>query len=81
MKKFFTGILFVLLACGSLFASGKSPLVGDPKEEYYMVTFLSGIDYWKICFDGMEDAAKLYGVKAIYTGQADADVSGQVAVL
>jgi len=82
MKKFLLGtLMFVLLACGSLFAKAASPLIGDPSEEYYMVTFLSGIDYWKICFDGMEDAAKLYGVKAVYTGQSDADPSGQVAVL
>ncbi|MFP3089855.1 substrate-binding domain-containing protein [Treponema sp. TIM-1] len=58
-----------------------SPLIGDASEEYYMVTFLSGIDYWKICFQGMEDAAKLYGVTPKYTGQIDADAAGQVAVL
>jgi ribose transport system substrate-binding protein len=58
-----------------------SPLIGDSSEEYYMVSFLSGIDYWKICFQGMQDAAKLYGVTAQYTGQIDADAAGQVAVL
>ncbi|MDR3336404.1 MAG: substrate-binding domain-containing protein [Treponema sp.] len=58
-----------------------SPLVGSASEEYYMVSFLSGIDYWKTCFNGMEDAAKLYGVTAQYTGQIDADVAGEVAVL
>jgi ribose transport system substrate-binding protein len=58
-----------------------SPLVGDPSEEYYMISFLSGIDYWKTCFQGMEDAAKHFGVTAQYTGQIDADVAGEVAVL
>lgn len=62
-------------------ATNASPLVGDKSEEYYMVSFLSGIDYWKTCFEGMEDAAGLYGVTAQYTGQTDADVAGQVAVL
>lgn len=56
-------------------------LVGDASEEYYMVSFLSGIDYWKTCFKGMEDAAALYGVTPQYTGQTDSDVAGQVAVL
>lgn len=60
---------------------GTSALVGDASEEYYMVSFLSGIDYWKTCFKGMEDAAKLYGVTPQYTGQTDSDVAGQVAVL
>lgn len=60
---------------------GTSALVGDSSEEYYMVSFLSGIDYWKTCYAGMEDAAKLYGVSTQYTGQTDSDVAGQVAVL
>ena len=59
----------------------KSALVGDSSDEYYMVSFLSGIDYWKTCYAGMEDAAKLYGVSTQYTGQTDSDVAGQVAVL
>jgi ribose transport system substrate-binding protein len=62
-------------------SAASSPLIGDASEEYYMVTFLSGIDYWKICFDGMKDAAKHYGVTPQYTGQIDADAAGQVAVL
>lgn len=61
--------------------AGETPFDGDESEEYYMVSFLSGIDYWKICFDGMEDAADLFGVTANYTGQKDADVAGQVDVL
>ena len=28
--------------------------VGNESDEYYMVSFLSGIDYWKHCFEGME---------------------------
>jgi ribose transport system substrate-binding protein len=58
-----------------------SPLVGDASEEYYMVTFLSAVDYWKLCFQGMQDAAKLYGVTTQYIGSIDADAAGQVAVL
>jgi ribose transport system substrate-binding protein len=80
-------MLTAALSCGSGQGSGtasatsNSPLIGSASEEYYMVTFLSGIDYWKICFDGMEDAAALYGVTPQYTGQIDADAAGQVAVL
>lgn len=82
-----TAMAVSLAACGT---GGKESgngsdsdksLQGDSSEEYYMVSFLSGIDYWKTCFKGMEDAAALYGVTAQYTGQTDSDVAGQVAVL
>lgn len=36
--------------------------VGNESDEYYMVSFLSGIDYWKHCFEGMEDAGNALGV-------------------
>ena len=45
--------------------------VGNESDEYYMVSFLSGIDYWKHCFEGMEDAGKALGVTTKYTGQTD----------
>lgn len=42
--------------------------VGNESDEYYMVSFLSGIDYWKHCFEGMEDAGNALGVTTKYTG-------------
>ena len=69
MTRRFSVVIVLLLALvvttSALAANG--PFVGDSKEEYYMVTFVSGIEYWKGCFAGMEDAAKLLGTKAIYT--------------
>ena len=61
--------------------TGTTVSTSSPEDEYYMVSFLSGIDYWKTCFRGMEDAASLLGVTAKYTGQTDSDVAGEVAVL
>lgn len=82
MKKLLALVLVSLMLLSmTTFAMAEGTLVGNPADEYYMVTFLSGIDYWKTCFAGMEDAAKLLGVTAKYTGQTDADVAGQVAVL
>lgn len=52
----------------------------DSSDEYYMISFLSGIDYWKTCFRGFEDAGDYYGVKTIYSGDPTADVSKQVSV-
>ncbi len=62
-------------------AEGGNSFVGNTGDEYFMVSFLSGIDYWKHCYAGMEDAGAALGVTTKYTGQTDADVAGQVAVL
>lgn len=94
MKKAISFILVLalslsLVACGNSDKpdepqsnSGETGLfVGSQSDEYYMVSFLSGIDYWKHCYTGMEEAGKALGIKTKYTGQTDADVAGQVAVL
>jgi ribose transport system substrate-binding protein len=62
-------------------AASKNPFAGNGKETYYMVTFASGIEYWRGCFAGMKYAAGLLGVKAIYTGAPQADVNQEVTVL
>lgn len=55
--------------------------VSDALGEYYMITFMSGIDYWKGCFEGFERAAKAVGATAIYTGSPEADFAAEVDVL
>jgi ribose transport system substrate-binding protein len=81
-------VIFSLSLTGCSNSSGKkavketkSALIGDKNEEYYMVTFLSGIEYWKGCIKGFKDAGKLYGVKTIYTGGLQYDVNQEVTVL
>lgn len=49
--------------------------------EYYMVTFQSGIDYWKGCYEGFEKAGQAKGLKTVYTGSTDGDFAGEVDVL
>lgn len=61
--------------------AGSSVFKAGANEEYYMVTFSSGGEYWKGCFKGFEDASKLYGAKVIYTGAKGSDVNEQVTVL
>lgn len=73
--------LALVISTAAGFAATKNVFVGSPKEEYYMVTFVSGIEYWKGCFKGMQDAANLLGVKAIYTGAPQADVNQEATVL
>jgi ribose transport system substrate-binding protein len=68
-------------ASSSSDSSSQSPFVGSKDEEYYMVTFSSGIEYWKGCFKGFEDAGKQLGVKTTYTGANQYDVNQEVTVL
>jgi ribose transport system substrate-binding protein len=56
-------------------------VTSDAAGEYYMITFVSGIDYWKGCFAGFERAANAVGATAIYTGTPDADFAAEVDVL
>lgn len=81
MKRYFLVVTLLLVVVVSCVVMGAGPFEGNPKEEYYMITFASGIEYWKGCFAGMQDAAELLGVKPIYTGAPQADVNQQVTVL
>lgn len=58
-----------------------SALKGDKNEEYYMITFMSGLEFWKSVFKGFQDAGNLYGIKTIYTGAQEFDINQQVRVL
>lgn len=50
------------------------------EQTYYMVTFVSGIDYWKDCYRGMQDAAAFLGVSVEYTGTPENDITAEVRV-
>jgi ribose transport system substrate-binding protein len=52
-----------------------------PNERYVMVTFLSGIEFWQPCLKGMQDVAKIYGVKAVYQGTEQYDAQAEATVL
>ncbi len=56
-------------------------LQGDIGEQYVMVTFQSGIDYWKPVLKGFEDAAEVLGVSVDYRGSTEYDVQEQMTVL
>lgn len=66
---------------GMAAAQDGSPLQGSEEDEYVMVTFVSGIEYWKPAYRGMEDAAANLGVSTRYTGANDYDINQQVTVL
>ncbi len=56
-------------------------LKGGIDEKYVMVTFQSGIDYWKSCLKGFEDAAQILNVSVDYRGATQYDVHEEVTVL
>lgn len=67
---------------GSTGAAGASDkFKSDSSKEYYMVTFLSGYPFWKNCYKGFQDAAKLYGAKTVYAGSPQYDVNASITVL
>lgn len=71
----------VAAAAGMLASQGLSLAKAQGDQTYYMVSFLSGIDYWKDAFRGMQDAAEYLGVEAIYTGTPEYDITAEVRVL
>ncbi|SFL64218.1 substrate-binding domain-containing protein [Halanaerobium salsuginis] len=84
MKKLLVLMMVLVLSLsfiGTVAAQDDTPLKGDPDDEYVMVTFVSGIEYWKPAYRGMEDAAKNLGVSTRYTGANDYDINQQVTVL
>ncbi|OWA33288.1 LacI family transcriptional regulator [Saccharibacillus sp. O16] len=56
-------------------------LRGELGENYVMVTFLSGIEYWKSCLKGFEDAADALNVSIEYRGATQYDAREQTTVL
>ena len=53
---------------------------GSPQDTYYMVTFVSGVEYWVAAFEGFKDCAKQLGVKAVYSGTPEYDLNKQMTV-
>ena len=83
LKKFICTIIpviMLLFTASSLIASEERSLKGSPDETYYMVVMVSGVEYWVGCYEGMKQAAKQLGVKAVFTGTPDYDINKEVSV-
>lgn len=77
-------ILAGMMVCSMpVYADEKEKTAADFSEdgEYYMITFQSGIDYWKGCYEGFEKAGAAVGAKTVYTGSTDGDFAKEVDVL
>ncbi len=73
------GLALAVCPVGS--AKAASVPIGDPNDEYYMITFMSGLEFWQDCLRGFQDAAGIYGAKTFYTGAQEFDINQQVTVL
>lgn len=60
---------------------GLEGLRGSIEEKYVMVTFQAGIEYWKSCLKGFEDAAEALNVSVEYRGATQYDLHEQITVL
>lgn len=56
-------------------------LVGDIEDKYVMVTFQSGLDYWRGIMKGFEDAAQVLNVSVEFRGATQYDANEQKTVL
>ncbi|MFD1885781.1 substrate-binding domain-containing protein [Paenibacillus wenxiniae] len=54
---------------------------GDMNEKYMMITFQSGIEYWKSGLKGFEDAAEALDVSVEYQGSTRYDAREQAMIL
>lgn len=50
-------------------------------QTYYMITFASGLDFWKGCYAGFQRAANLVGASTEYTGTEGNDPTDQARIL
>lgn len=73
-------VVMVAVSSTAYAGSNDSKLQANSDEVYYMITFLSGADFWKGCYLGFEEAAALYGAKTVYAGAPEYDITKAVTV-
>lgn len=57
-----------------------TPFQGSEDDKYYMITFVSGVEYWFPVYEMMKQAGQQLGVDTVYTGTPEYDVTKQLAV-
>jgi ribose transport system substrate-binding protein len=73
--------VFTLATVLGGFAQQKpSVFQGSPKEVYYMVDFVSGVEYWVGVYEGFKLAAAQLGVDTVYTGTPEYDLNKELSV-
>ncbi|WP_339295825.1 substrate-binding domain-containing protein [Paenibacillus sp. FSL W7-1279] len=78
---FFTYVFMYRLEDKRSSAWEEGGLHGSMGENYVMVTFQSGMEYWKNILKGFEDGGDALGVTVDYRGSTQYDVEEQITVL
>lgn len=81
-------LVSLLTGCGAAQNSDSSTAApstpaatANSDDVYYMVTFLSTIEFWDDCWRGMQDSANVFGANVKYTGASAIDINEQITVL
>ncbi|HBU13361.1 MAG TPA: transporter [Clostridiales bacterium] len=61
-------------------AAGTAGLAGAPEDEYYLITYATGMEYWYPVYAGFKEAGNHLGVKTFYAGSAEQDAAAEVQV-
>lgn len=84
MKKIGLAVIFILVltvTASPLFAAeAKSPFQGSEDEVYYMVPFVSGVEYWFPVYEMFKQAGRQLGVKTKYVGTPEYDINKHLSV-
>lgn len=84
-------VVFLMIGCGQASApapaanvSGDDPssvfIGGGEDEVYYMITFVSGVEYWVPVYEMFKQAGAQLNVQTVYTGTPEYDLNAQMAV-
>lgn len=85
MKKFMHAVAMtasILLGGSAMGHAQTAPMEfkGEAEDTYYMISFVSGVEYWFPVYEMFKQAGQQLGVKTVYTGTPEYDVNKQVAV-
>lgn len=80
MKKILAAAIAAMSFATAPAIAQDSPFQGSPDDKYYMITFVSGVEYWFPVYEMMKQAGQQLGVDTIYTGTPEYDVTRQLAV-
>ncbi len=80
-------VVFVMCACGGQQTTGQAAQTGNqvkqfkgsPDETYYMNVMVSGVEYWFPVYEMFKQCGQQLGVKTVYTGTPEYDVTQQIA--
>lgn len=80
MKKLLASICTALAFSAPAAIADEQPFQGAEDDKYYMITFVSGVEYWFPVYEMMKQAGQQLGVDTVYTGTPEYDVTKQLAV-